>query len=95
MEHKTNHELVINSLSELNIIKGINQFAASKEAAEKITKILKLDSCETIEELRAIRNSVVMIYSGFADERKYWNLMSAIIGVIERKMIAFPLTEEK
>ena len=87
MEHKTNHDLVIDSLSELNVIKGINQFTASKEAVEQITKILKLDSCKTLEDLRAIRNSVVMIYSGFADERKYWNLMSAIVGVIDQKMI--------
>ena len=86
MEHKFNHEAVVAVLRELNEVKGINRFTVSNEAVEEITNLLKLDECADAEELRAIRNSVVMIYSAFS-EYKYWLLISAITAVIDHKMV--------
>ena len=87
MEHKFNHEAVVAVLRELNEVKGIDTFTVSEEAVKEITNLLKLDKCADAEELRAIRNSVVMIYSAFGSEYKYWLLISAITAVIDHKMV--------
>ena len=87
MEYKTNHEAVVKALSQLNQVKGIDTFTLTKEAADEISNLLGLDSCETSEDLRAIRNSVVMVYSAF-DSAEYRTRMSAIVAVIDSKMMS-------
>lgn len=86
MEYRTNHEAVVKVLKKLNEVKGIDIFTMTKEAAEEISNLLKLNEQPTSEHLRAIRNSVVMIFSAFdnADSRIR---MSAITGAIDNKMI--------
>lgn len=65
MNFKTNHEAVVPVLRDLNEIEGINETFITAEATDKVAKLLKLDDCRTWDELRAIRNSVVMIYGAF------------------------------
>lgn len=88
MEYKTNHKVVVEVLKELNKIEGIDMFTVSDEAVNEITRLLKLEKCKDVEELRAIRNSVVMIYSAFNETITYWNIGSAITAVIDKIMVS-------
>ena len=101
MEFKFNHEVVVNALDELNKVKGIDPAFISGEATEEVIRLLKLDECKDAEELRAIRNSIVMIYGSFTSlfypEIGKSNFeafdevnmrMSAFVGVIDGQMIS-------
>lgn len=87
MEYRFNHNLVVDNLYELNQVEGIDSMFATRKAVEEIKKLLKLDFILDSEGLRAIRNSVVMIYSAFSrglDDAH--NRMSAIVSVIDNVM---------
>lgn len=87
MEYRYNHSFVADRLYELNQVKGIDRLFVSKEGAEEIKKILRLDHWLEAEDLRAIRNSVVVIYSAFIKGLgENQNRMSAIVSVIDNVM---------
>lgn len=65
MKFKTNHEVVVEALRELNQVKGIDDTSITDKAVGEVAALLKLDECVTEDDFRSIRNSVVMIYSAF------------------------------
>ena len=87
MDYKFKDDFVADRLFELNQVEGINEHTMTGEAMSEIRWILRLDYWGDCEDLRAIRNSVVVIYGAFMETRKYLTIMSAITSVIDSTMI--------
>ena len=82
MECKFKNDFVVQRLFELNHVDGINEHTMTEKAVKDIKWILRLEYWEA-EDLQAIRNSVVEIYSAFMETREYMTKMSAITAVID------------
>ena len=89
---KFNDEAVAPYVEEIASL-GIKRHTIEYEQVLKIQELLKINSYKTIEELRAVRNSVVKLFSDKEDEQKtyeeadrYHYAMSGCVMVIDSRM---------
>lgn len=65
MNYKFNDEAVLNVFDKLTQVKGVDEYSLTSKAANEIEDLLNISTITDIEDVRAIRNSVVKIFSKF------------------------------
>ena len=83
-EIKFNDEFVKPRLGKL-IELEIGRHTITKEQIRKAQEILEIDG-DTLDELRAKRNSVVKLLTKDRDDEKSWNTMSGVTFVIDSRI---------